>query len=153
MRGRKPKPAHMHLVDGTTNVTRHTGQEDPATGDLTCPPADLTPEARVLWMEISQHLPDGLLRSLDEHTFRMFIQHLLLRNRAQDEMNRPDAPLLIKTSKGGVVQNPYIGILNRQTQMCLKLCSELGLSPTARSRILFMGNGNKSDPVEKRYFG
>jgi len=44
--------------------------------------------------------------------------------------------LTIETRKGNMVPNPYLSILNRQTELIGKLCAELGVSPTARQRIV-----------------
>ena len=73
MRGRKPKPNHLHLVDGTARTTRGTTAVDLAEGDLREPPSDISPEARVLWISTIEACPEGLLRSIDVHVFRTFI--------------------------------------------------------------------------------
>jgi hypothetical protein len=40
---------------------------------------------------------------------------------------------VVSTREGGVMQNPYLGVMNRQAHIMLRTASELGFSPAARA--------------------
>jgi P27 family predicted phage terminase small subunit len=49
--------------------------------------------------------------------------------------------LLVKTKAGNYIQNPVVGAANRAMELMLRAAAELGMTPSARSRI-------QSDPAQ-----
>lgn len=57
MRGRKPKPTQLHLIEGTLNVTRHRHRlsaEPAAKSGLGAMPAYLSRRAARIWREVAR---------------------------------------------------------------------------------------------------
>jgi phage terminase small subunit len=42
---------------------------------------------------------------------------------------------MIKSPSGFPVQSPYVAIVNRQTEIMIRIASEFGFTPASRSRI------------------
>ena len=61
-----------------------------------------------------------------------------------DEDQDGTGGLLIKTAMGNVIQNPIVGIINKSAADIIRISSEFGMTPAARSRV----NGNP-DATEK----
>ena len=62
---RPPKPLHLHMVEGTLNVTRHrkrVEREPRPVGDITDPPDWLTASQKATWRYAVRHAPPGLLK-------------------------------------------------------------------------------------------
>ena len=43
--------------------------------------------------------------------------------------------LVIKTKSGNLIQNPYVGIRNRNREFVAKCDAEFGMTPSSRSRV------------------
>jgi hypothetical protein len=70
MRGKVPKPTHLHVVEGTLNTTRHRKRkaEPKPVGELSSPPAWMNEGQRERWEYAIRHAPGGLLKKLGEST-------------------------------------------------------------------------------------
>ena len=54
--------------------------------------------------------------------------------------------MVVKSPTQGIpVQSPYLPIINRQAEIMLRAASELGFSPTSRSRITLTDAGKKEN--------
>ena len=54
--------------------------------------------------------------------------------------------MVVKSPTQGIpVQSPYLPIINRQAEIMLRAASELGFSPTSRSRITLTDPGKKKE--------
>lgn len=45
-----------------------------------------------------------------------------------------------------IVQNPLLAIQNRQAEILLRACSQMGFDPTSRTRIQVPENSSEPDP-------
>jgi P27 family predicted phage terminase small subunit len=53
---------------------------------------------------------------------------------------------IVKTKDGNIIQNPALAVANRAARDCHRYAAELGLTPSARSRIHTDGlNGKAAD--------
>ena len=136
MRGRKPKPTLLKLLSGSR---RPINPNEPLPeGDLYAPPADLTEREKEIWRTAIAEAPKGLLRRLDGHLFRLWVEAWATRQEAREMMiSAPSSSrLVIKSAKKGVlVKSPYQSIVDQQTRIIRGLTGELGFSPASRSRI------------------
>jgi phage terminase small subunit len=77
MAGRRPKPTHLHKLQGTFNATRHgrgRAGEPIAEGDLHSPPRDLTPAQKDVWRYAIRHAPRGLLKRIDRDVLAIWCE-------------------------------------------------------------------------------
>ena len=118
-RGPKPRP--------TTNPTLKEG------GVPRCP-GHLDAAARTEWRRLARPLFDaGILTVADRAAFAAYCQSYS--QWAEAVRKQRETPKLIKTPSGYVQQSPWIGIANKQLELMGRYMGELGITPTARSRV------------------
>jgi P27 family predicted phage terminase small subunit len=130
-RGPAPKPTRLKLLAGETrpSVIGH-GEPTPMVGPLTAP-ADMRPEARLVWERVVQALgATGVLTLADKDILRLYSE-AFVRYREAEEMLAKTGPLL-KGRDGNFVKNPLHQIVRDNADSVKKYARELGLTPAAR---------------------
>ena len=120
-RGRKPKPTHLKVVTGNAHQHKLNDREPEVAGPLGGPPAGWTEDQRVIWSEVVDCAPAGVLTKSDRHLIEIAVR-LLAQIRSS-----PDVVSATVT----------------QFRACL---SEMGMTPSARSRLFTGGHGNPKNP-------
>lgn len=141
-RGRKPKPAHLKLVEGNPGKRALKQEPQPSRGELPEPPEFLTTDAKAEWRRVSTELFHmGLLTKVDVQPLAAYCQAFgrwMAAERAIAKMAEKDsltAGLMIKTSNGNAIQNPLVGTSNKAASDMVRYASEFGLTPAARARL------------------
>lgn len=145
------------------------------------PPRHLTKEARAEWARVCRELwLCGLLSTLDTSVLAAYCDSFstwVEGRRALESVRREEAKLdreiakkiaaglevteqnlsafgglLVYTSNGNVIQNPLIGIMNKAKVDMIRFAAEMGMTPSARSRINVSKADGNADPAGK-YFG
>lgn len=153
---RPRKPAHLRLVEGDTRnkgASAHAkalASEPIPPNPLGDPPADLDPVEQEVWERLGKELPAGMLRSVDMFMVRSFCMAVSMQRDAWKKLKA--SSFLVKTPSGMAVQSPYMSIVNRQTEVIVKVGAQLGLSPVARTRIAMEEGAGDADPTD-RFFG
>jgi P27 family predicted phage terminase small subunit len=156
--GRKPKPTHLKLITGARLAAAGLTPREPkvARARLT-PPAHLSVEACVEWERIAEELYSvGLMTPLDRAAVAAYCQaygrwqqaeNALAAMAARDELTHA---LMIKTSNGNAIQNPLVGTANKAAIDMVRYAAELGMTPSARSRIAATPpHEGEADPAAK----
>ena len=142
MRGRKPKPTVLKLVSGSKNIRKDIENEPMPEGDLHAPPETMTEKQKAIWRHAIENAPAGLLRTLDGHLLNVWVIAADMHYEAMLQVQK--FGMVVKSPKQGIpVQSPYLPIINRQAEIMLRSASELGFTPTSRSRITLGGRGKK----------
>lgn len=111
-------------------------------GDLFAPPAWMSDTQKEIWRHAIEHAPKGLLRNLDSQLLGTWVIAADLHREAS--MKLQQFGMLVKSPHAGVpVQSPYLPIINRQAEIMIRAASELGFTPTSRSRITLGGSASK----------
>src|SRR5436190_22712494 len=143
MRGRKPKPTQLKLLQGNPGCRPIREEVQPTVPpDVPAPPAYLTGDARELWELRALELHTlGLLTTIDEEPFAILCQaygrwrdaeRALARLAAVDTQT---SGLMIRTTGGNAIQNPLVGTANKAMRDFIRYAAEFGLTPSARARI------------------
>ena len=134
MRGRKPKPTHLKILEG--NLGRrplNRGEPRPERAVPTCP-AHLCPSAKAEWKRLVHQLDSlGILTVLDRAPLAAYCQSY--GRWVEAERKLKETPTLLKLPSGYLQHNPWLTIANKQLELMHKYMAELGLSPVARSRV------------------
>lgn len=141
MQGRKPIPAGLRLITATRDnkrgkltaekLTKNKMKAEPGIPD---PPDELGVDALEEWNRISPPLYNlGVLTKYDRAILSLYCQQWGVWREAQRIVKERGLIVLSKT--GIEIQNPALGIANRAGERCAKYAIELGLTPSARSRI------------------
>lgn len=134
MRGRKPKPTWLKLLDGNTGGRPLNKLEPVPEHAIGTAPADFNAKQREIWEHATAASPPGLLTELDRQTLIGYCVSAALYEVARGKVNEHGA--LVKTPVTGVpMQSPWLTIQNKQFQLMQKAVSELGFSPTSRPRV------------------
>lgn len=150
MRGRRPKPTALKLIEGNPGKRPYNPREPkPRASAPTCP-AHLSPTAKAEWRRLIRQL-DALqmITQLDRAALAAYCQ--AYGRWVEAERKLKETPVLLKTPAGYVQPSPWLAIANKQLELMAKFMAELGLTPSARSRLaIHMPTGPK--PWESRYF-
>ena len=140
MRGRKPKPTQLKNLHTPEKAhLRKPDEEAQAPGDLVAAaevaaPEHFTEAERKVWFEALRNAPPGMLKLIDAAALEVWVVAHVLHRRAVTEQRKYS--LVIPAPKTAFpIQSPWLPIINRQAQILLKACAELGFSPTARPRV------------------
>jgi hypothetical protein len=75
-RGRKPTATHLKVVAGNPGKRPLNEFEPEAAGDLGGPPADWTPDQKLLWWEVANSAPRGVLTGSDRLLVELAVRNL-----------------------------------------------------------------------------
>jgi len=151
--GPKPKPNYLRIVKAAKPGRLNRREPRPPTG-LPSPPGHLGPDALEEWHRCAADLHKaGLLASVDRAILALYAQswgRLLAAERiiAADAARDPDgAGLLARTANGTVVQAVAVGLARRAAHDVARFAAELGMTPSARSRVTATPPPDDDDPA------
>ena len=97
------------------------------------PPSWFDDEQREQWHYAVDHAPPGLLTGTDREVLAIWCVACVEHAKAAQEVRKLGQ--VVKTKDGNAIQNPFMGIMNRQALIMLKAGSEMGFSPAARASL------------------
>lgn len=120
MRGRKPKPdAKAANVPGRA---------------LPRCPSHLDEAARNEWRRLARPMHEaGVLTIADRGALAAYCQAWSRWVEAEEKLK--ETPMLLKSPSGYIQQSPWLSISNKQLEIMGRYMAELGLTPSARSRL------------------
>jgi P27 family predicted phage terminase small subunit len=134
MRGRKPKPTHLKLLEGNPGKRPLNMREPKPPAALPTCPEHLSPTAKAEWKRIAHSLNAiGLLTLADRAAMAAYCQSWGRWVEAERKLQA--TPMLLKTPAGYVQQSPWLTIANRERELMARFMAELGLTPSSRSRL------------------
>jgi P27 family predicted phage terminase small subunit len=133
MRGRKPRPGAM----GRSRA----GEAEPIPPKaLPRCPDHLSKVARKEWRRLATPLYRmGVLSVTDRAALAAYCQAWARWVEAEEHLAK--GPSLIKTPSGYVQQSPWLTVANKQLEIMGRFMAELGLSPSARTRLRLPESG------------
>lgn len=134
-RGRPKTPTPLKKLQGTDRPDRvHENEPRPDVAIPACP-KHLSEVARKEYRRITKLLKqNGLITRLDMAPVAAYCQAYARWVEAEEAL-KISSSLLIKTPSGYPVQNPLIGIANKQIEIMAKFLAEFGFTPAARARM------------------
>lgn len=158
MRGRKPKPLRLHVLDGTYRRDRH-GPAPVPDGQLALlpelepkrpiapePPRSIKGTALRVWAETVEALEElGILDQADGGILALYCEARAELSWATYKVRR-EGRLVKRPSDGAMRPHPAIAIKNAAALRAGKFAAELGLSPTARARLRVGSRFGPDDP-------
>jgi P27 family predicted phage terminase small subunit len=157
MRGRKPKPTAQQELE-TVRGHRPPNKNEPEFPDAR--PIDAPPElagdekALAEWRRLRPLLQAArVLTEADYMTLIALCQQWSLYLEAKSKL--ATTGMLVKAPSGYPIVNPYLSVVNRALEHCEKIWTELGLTPSSRSRVNvapgvnWSGNAQTAKPQTK----
>jgi P27 family predicted phage terminase small subunit len=135
MRGRKPKPSYLRVLDGNAGKRAPNADEPQPVGELAehAPPAWLSESQKEGWRYAMRHAPPGLLKRLDQSILTVWVCAEAVHREASEWVSNKGSMVMGKN--GLPYQNPYLAIMNKQAAVMMKAAAELGFTPSSRSRV------------------
>jgi P27 family predicted phage terminase small subunit len=143
MRGRKPTPTYLKLLRGNpSHRPLPRGEPMPASAPACpSPPGFLNAYAGEEWARTAPELFRlGLLTKVDTALFAVYCSTYAQWRTATEELAEaaaadPETHGLLIERDSRLIANPLIGIARRAAETMLKVATEFGMTPAARSRI------------------
>lgn len=132
-RGRKATPTHLKLLNGNAGKRPINENEPMPIGDLKAAPDWFDEDQRQAWEYAIFHSPKGLLRNIDQSLLTVWVIAECIHKEATKALGK--GLIVDSPNTGTPMQNPYLPIINKQASIMMKAASELGFTPSSRSRI------------------
>lgn len=133
-RGPKHKPKPGALTRGALNALPRC-------------PSHLNAVARKEWRRLATPLHNaGILTLADRAALAAYCQSYARWVEAEEKLG--SSPPLLKTPSGYVQQSPWLSVANKQLELMGRYMSELGLTPSARTRLALSEAAAPVEPVK-----
>jgi len=147
MRGRKPRPTKVKILEGEKNKNRINKREPQPSELETTPPKHLSPEAKNEWKRIYPELQRmGLMACVDRAALAAYCQ--AYGRWVKYEKIVADKGELYQTQSGNIITSPALWVANKALEQMHKFLTEFGLTPASRSRIQ-INPAKKKDDMEE----
>ncbi|MGV8986049.1 MAG: phage terminase small subunit P27 family [Cypionkella sp.] len=134
MRGRKPKPTAIKVLEGNPGKRPVNPAEPQPPGSQPDAPPHLCAEARAEWDRLAESLNRiGLLTQIDRATMAAYCQ--CYGRWVEAELKLSETPPILRMPSGYIQQSPWLTISNKQLELMARFMAELGLTPASRSRL------------------
>jgi P27 family predicted phage terminase small subunit len=135
MSGPPPTSTALKILRGNPGRRRLNSREPRPAIELPTCPAHLSAEARREWRRIGPQLRDiGVLSTIDKAAFAAYCVNWARWVKAEQKIKSQGEVLRSKRT-GVEYYNPWLGVASRSMLLMHKFAIELGLSPSARSRV------------------
>lgn len=133
--GRKPKPTQLRELHGNPSHTAKRSEAEPIpAGALDDAPSWFDDDQRASWRYALDNSPPGLLRRLDRAMLTVWVVAECAHAKAAQELR--EGGLVVRYQGVATpINNPFLGVMNRQALILIKVASEMGFSPASRARV------------------
>lgn len=148
--GRKPKPSHLKSLEGNLGKRPVNEHEPEPANDVTDPPEWFTAKQCRIWHEVLDEAPDGMIKELDRAVLTTLV--VAINNHRDAVQELEGQPLVVETATGQLKQHPLVVMIRSEAATIVRAASELGFSPTSRSRVTLApgDHGKKSGKKDKQ---
>jgi P27 family predicted phage terminase small subunit len=146
MAGRKKKPTELKIIEGTYRKDRDNPLAPKVTGDLINPPNYFTQEQCEVWKYAIENSPKGLLKKLDISVLEIWVTSYVVYRECFSKVQ--EMGQVVTSPSGYPIVNPYLSNMNKQALIMMKSASEMGFTPTSRSKVSVEQESNTQDPWE-----
>ena len=134
MAGRPRKPTALKKLAGNPGKRPLNQREAQFEPRMMSVPRFLSAEAKAEWRRVVKELHDaGLLTGVDRAVLTAYCHAWGMLVKAEKELQ--GQPLVLESTKGGLYQNPLVGIVNKARQDVKTFAAEFGMTPAARSKV------------------
>ena len=148
MRGRKPKPTCIRVLEGNPGKRAINDREPtPPPGVPDCPDY-LDDEAKAEWFRTAKVLSDMGLLSLADRTALAAYCVVYSRWLKAEEQVKKFGSIVKSPEKGFPMKSPYLSVADQALDAMHKFMVEFGLTPSSRSRIRVPAGGQAKDEFD-----
>jgi P27 family predicted phage terminase small subunit len=140
-------PAVLRKLHGNPRKVAMPADIPEGQGELWAPPGWFDNDQRAQWRYALDNAPPGLLTGTDREVLAIWCVAAVEHARAAVQVRHHGQ--VVKTKEGNAIQNPFLGIVNRQGMIMLRAGAEMGFSPAARMTL----GRQPGDGESTRYIG
>lgn len=129
--GRKPKPAHLKLVEDNPGKRPLPERKVKLSSKIRMPNG-MSDDAKRVWRYTVSHLPAGMAKDIDVIALRIYCESVVEYDLAGKKLA---AGYLTKTASGSARPSPWHKIRNDAFQRIYKMSSEFGFTPSSRTKL------------------
>ncbi len=134
MAGRKPLPTAVKVARGNPGKRALNEDEPQFELRLRRAPEHLSEAAKKQWYSVGRMLlKAGVLTEADATILEAFC--VVYARWVDSEKQVTKIGSVVKNADGDLIRNPFLMVANRALEQLLKMMGEMGLSPSARSRL------------------
>ena len=149
MRGRKPKPTVLKLLDGNPGKRPLNDREPASIPGIPDMPEDLDDEAQAEWNRIVPELREmGLLCRADRAALTGYCTSWSRWRNAEAQVGKYGT-IVKSPDKNFPMTSPYLTVANQSLEAMRKFLVEFGLTPSSRSRIRLPASGDAADEFDR----
>ena len=166
MKGRKPLPTNLHVLNGNPSKKKDLGKNEPKPAPIApkCP-TWLHKDAKKEWKRIAPQLEKlGMLTQIDQAALAAYCESWAQYKEAIEfiHKNGTTYPLWERDESGDIKRDaagkpvlrymqqwPQVSIANKALQNIKSLCVEFGMTPSSRGRIQVPGLDEKEDEMQR----
>jgi P27 family predicted phage terminase small subunit len=131
--GPAPKPTHLKVVRGERKDRINSKEPKPKKSKPKCP-TWVSKDAKAIWKRTADQLEAmGLLYEADQDILTSYAIAVVTYKQATQLVDQQG--VLIEGRRDGLVTNPAVRVQRDQATLIRMLASELGLTPSSRSRL------------------
>jgi P27 family predicted phage terminase small subunit len=149
LRGPRPEPTRIRLLKNNPSK-KAPNAEEPLVESLheLPPPPEMTGVALKTWHTLTAELSDlGMLTRIDAHLLTMYCETWADIDQYQKKIR--EFGHIIKAPSGYPMQSPFVNMLSKARGHILRMQAELGMTPSARSRVKVTGGVSKQTKLGK----
>ena len=144
MRGRKPTPTAVKLLEGNPGKRKLNGREPRPEKKAPSCPKWLEPEGRKEWRRLARKMEMmGILTEVDMAAFAGYCQAYARWKEAEEFITQHG--MIVKTPSGYWQQVPQVSIAQTYLKIMNRLAEQFGLTPSSRSRIIAESTGKSAE--------
>lgn len=145
MAGRKPLPTKIKALKGTLQKCRMRKDEPQPPPSQCEAPDELCAVGKKEWARVSKKLLEaGLLTELDERMLMLYCESYARWEDACRKLRKTGT--VIKTSRGDIVQSPYVKLSESAMDRMERLMIGFGMNPSSRTRVAVAEKPKKQNP-------
>lgn len=148
MRGRKPKPTALRIVQGNPGKRSLPKAEAKPQVGLPNPPEHLTAEAKREWWRMGRRLVRlGLMTEIDKAALAVYSQAWARWAETEAKIREVDA--LMPGAQFNKERRHFVKQAAEAMRDLMRYLVEFGMTPSSRSRVHASKPAEETDPVEK----
>jgi len=151
MRGRKPKPTRLRVIEGNPGH-RPLNAKEPAVPAIrgAAAPAFLDPVARQEWSrQVKDLIPLGFVGPCDLGVLAAYCDAHSDFVRASQKLQKTGDLIVVK---GKPITNPLLRIKRDARRDMIRAAAELGITPSSRSRVQTLGDDETEENPADEFF-
>jgi P27 family predicted phage terminase small subunit len=148
MRGAKPKPAELKILEGNPGKRPIDPDRPQPTRGLPPCPTHLKGEARREWRRLGSRLEAvGLVTNVDTAAFAAYCQAWSRWVDAEKNLAREGT--IIKAPSGYPIPNPWLAVANKAMEQMKAFLVEFGMTPSSRNRVATAPIPDAGNPADE----